>query len=305
MFAYQPVGCIFYNILEIAKKIMSSSRTKVILLGTGNPNPDPKHLGCSLIILVDETPYVVDFGAGLVRQAAALTPEYGGVIEELDIKKLAIAFLTHMHSDHTIGYPDLILTPWVMGRETPLEVYGPDGVIEMSENILKAFQDDIKYRIYGLEPANNEGWRVNAHEIREGIVYEDTNVTVEAFLIKHGTWPDAYGYRFTTPDKVIVISGDTAPCENIIKYSQGADILIHEVYYKKAFDEKDEFWKRYHSINHTSTYELAEIAIKTKPGLLVLYHVLFWGSSEQEILDEIAQGYDGKVLVGADLQVFE
>jgi ribonuclease BN (tRNA processing enzyme) len=305
MFAYQPVGCIFYNILEIAKKIMSSSRTKVILLGTGNPNPDPRHLGCSLIILVDETPYVVDFGAGLVRQAAALTPEYGGVIEELDIKKLAIAFLTHMHSDHTIGYPDLILTPWVMGRETPLEVYGPDGVIEMSENILKAFQDDIKYRIYGLEPANNEGWRVNAHEIREGIVYEDTNVTVEAFLIKHGTWPDAYGYRFTTPDKVIVISGDTAPCENIIKYSQGADILIHEVYYKKAFDEKDEFWKRYHSINHTSTYELAEIAIKTRPGLLVLYHVLFWGSSEQEILDEIAQGYDGKVLVGADLQVFE
>jgi ribonuclease Z len=305
MFAYQPVGCIFYNILEIAKKIMSSSRTKVILLGTGNPNPDPRHLGCSLIILVDETPYVVDFGAGLVRQAAALTPEYGGVIEELDIKKLAIAFLTHMHSDHTIGYPDLILTPWVMGRETPLEVYGPDGVIEMSENILKAFQDDIKYRIYGLEPANNEGWRVNAHEIREGIVYEDTNVTVEAFLIKHGTWPDAYGYRFTTPDKVIVISGDTAPCENIIKYSQGADILIHEVYYKKAFDEKDEFWKRYHSINHTSTYELAEIANKTRPGVLVLNHVLFWGSSEQEILDEIAQGYDGKVLVGADLQVFE
>ena len=284
---------------------MNTSRTKVILLGTGNPNPDPRHLGCSLIILVDETPYVVDFGAGLVRQAAALTPEYGGVIEELDIKKLAIAFLTHMHSDHTIGYPDLILTPWVMGRETPLEVYGPDGVIEMSENILKAFQDDIKYRIYGLEPANNEGWRVNAHEIREGVVYKDIHVTVEAFLVKHGSWPDAYGYRFTTPDKVIVISGDTAPCENIIKYSQGADILIHEVYYKKAFDEKDEFWKRYHSINHTSTYELAEIAIKTRPGLLVLYHVLFWGSSEQEILDEIAQGYDGKVLVGADLQVFE
>jgi ribonuclease Z len=104
---------------------------------------------------------------------------------------------------------------------------------------------------------------------------------------------------------VIVISGDTAPCENLIKYSQGADILIHEVYYKKAFDEKDEFWKRYHSINHTSTYELAEIANKTRPGVLVLYHVLFWGSSEQEILDEIAQGYDGKVLVGADLQVFE
>jgi ribonuclease Z len=283
---------------------MNSSRTKVILLGTGNPNPDPKHLGCSLIILVDEKPYVVDFGAGLVRQAAALTPEYGGTIEELDIKNLTLAFLTHMHSDHTIGYPDLILTPWVTGRETPLEVYGPDGISEMSENILNAYRDDIKYRLYGLEPANNEGWRVNAHEIREGVVYEDGGVKVEAFLVKHGTWPNAYGYRFTTPDKVIVISGDTAPCENIIQYSRGADILIHEVYYKKAFDEQDEFWKRYHSINHTSTYDLAEIASETRPGLLVLYHTLFWGGSEQEILEEIAQGYDGKVVVGADLQVY-
>jgi ribonuclease Z len=283
---------------------MNSSRTKVILLGTGNPNPDPKHLGCSLIILVDETPYVVDFGAGLVRQAAALTPEYGGTIEKLDIKNLAVAFLTHMHSDHTIGYPDLILTPWVMGRETPLEVYGPDGISEMSENILNAYRDDIKYRLYGLEPANNEGWRVNAHEIREGVIYEDADVKVEAFLVKHGTWPNAYGFRFTTPDKVIVISGDTAPCENIIQYSRGADILIHEVYYKKGFDEQDEFWKRYHSINHTSTYELAEIASETRPGLLVLYHTLFWGGSEQEILEEIAQGYDGKVVVGADLQIY-
>jgi len=284
---------------------MKSSRTKVIFLGTGNPNPDPKHLGCSLIVLVDETPYVVDFGAGLVRQAAALTPEYGGVLDHLDIKDLSIAFLTHMHSDHTVGYPDLILTPWVMGRYRPLEVYGPDGIAEMTTHILKAYQDDIKYRVYGLEPINNEGWRVNAHEISEGLVYEDKHVSVDAFLVKHGTWPNAFGYRFRTPDKVIVISGDTAPCDNIVEYSQGADILIHETYSTKAFNAKDEFWKRYHARNHTSTHELAEIARKTKPGLLVLYHILFWGSSEQEILEEITQGYDGRVVVGADLQIFK
>jgi ribonuclease BN (tRNA processing enzyme) len=284
---------------------MNSSRTKLILLGTGNPNPDPKHLGPSLIILVDETPYVVDFGPGLVRQAAALTPEYGGSIAALDIKNLKIAFLTHMHSDHTIGYPDLILTPWVMGRDTPLEVYGPDGLIEMTDHILKAYRDDIKYRVYGLEPANDRGWRVNAHEIEEGVVYTDDKVKVEAFLVKHGSWPNAYGFRFTTPDKVIVISGDTTPCENVIKYGQGADVLIHEVYCKKALERRDEFWKRYHPLNHTSTYELAEIASQTRPGLLVLYHVLAWGCSDQEILDEIAQGYDGKVVMGGDLQVFE
>jgi len=284
---------------------MMSSRSKLILLGTGNPNPDPGHQGCSLIILVDETPYVVDFGAGLIRQAAALTPEYGGNIEELDIRNLKTAFLTHFHSDHTIGYPDLVLTPWVMGRDEPLEVYGPDGIAEMTEHILKAYRDDIKYRLYGLEPANNQGWRVNTHEISEGVIYEEAGVKVEAFLVQHGTWPNAYGFRFTTPDKVIVISGDTAPCENIIKYSQGADILIHEVYYQKAFDQKNAFWKKYHSINHTSTFELAEIASKTRPKLLVITHTLFWGGSEKEILDEIAQGYDGEVVIGTDLQVFE
>ena len=279
------------------------SRTKVILLGTGNPNPDPKHSGPSIIILIDKQPYLVDFGAGLVRQAAALTPEYGGEIEELDIKKLSIAFLTHMHSDHTVGYPDLILTPWVMERETPLEVYGPSGIKEMTQHILKAYQDDIKYRLYGLEPANDIGWRVNAHEISEGIVYEDVNVKVEAFLVKHGTWPNAYGYRFTTSDKVIVISGDTAPCENIIGYGHKADILIHEVYYKGAFDKMDELWKIYHTDHHTSTEQLAKIANETQPGLLVLYHTLFWGASEADILEEIAREYEGQVLVGEDLQV--
>ena len=280
------------------------SRTKVALLGTGNPNPDPKHAGPSVMILVDDQPYLVDFGAGVVRQAAALTRRYGGELEELEIKNLTVAFLTHMHSDHTIGYPDLILTPWVMGRDKPLEVFGPDGIQEMTKNTLKAYRDDIKYRLYGLEPANNQGWRVNAHEISEGLVYEDEKVKVEAFLVKHGTWPNAYGYRFTTPDKTIVISGDTAPCENIVKFSHGADILIHEVYFKKAFDRKDEFWRKYHAINHTSTYELAIIAKETQPKLIVLYHTLFWGGSGEDILEEIAKSYDGQVVVGNDLQIF-
>jgi ribonuclease Z len=281
------------------------SGTKVILLGTGNPNPDPKHSGPSILILVGEQPYVVDFGAGLIRQAAALMPKYGGKLEELDTKNLSIAFLTHMHSDHTVGYPDLILTPWVMERETPLEVYGPDGLNEMTENLLKAYRDDIKYRVYGLEPANDTGWRVNVHEIKEGVVYEDTNVKVEAFLVQHGTWPNAYGYRFTAPDKVIVISGDTAPCKNIIEYGRGADILIHEVYSKKGFNEMDGHWKIYHESHHTSIEKLAEIANETKPGLLVLYHTLFWDASEDEILEEISREYDGPVIVGKDLQVFE
>ena len=286
-------------------KTPQTSNTKVILLGTGNPNPDPHHSGCSVAIVVNDTPYIIDFGPGLIRKAAALSPQFGGTIRALNVENIKRAFLTHLHSDHTSGFPDLILTPWVMGRNEPLEVYGPEGIVKMTTHILSAYEDDIKYRLYGLEPANNEGWRVNAHEINEGMIYQDENVRVEAFLVNHGSWPNAYGFRFTTPDKVIVISGDTAPSENVVNYSKDADILIHEVYYQKGFEQKDEFWKTYHSQNHTSTYELGEIANKAKPGLLILYHILFWGATENDLLNEISKKYHGKVVVGNDLAVFE
>jgi ribonuclease Z len=282
----------------------TSDITKVVLLGTGNPNPDPNHSGCSIAIVVHDTPYIIDFGPGLIRQATALSPRYGGTIKGLSLEKIKKAFLTHLHSDHTVGYPDLIFTPWVEGRDEPLEVFGPEGIREMTDHILKAYQEDIKYRLYGLEPANNEGWRVNAHEIDEGVIYQDENVTVEAFLVKHGSWPNAFGFRFTTPDKKIVISGDTAPCENIIEFSKGADILIHEVYYKKALDKRNEFWKKYHSKNHTSTYELGEIANKSKPGLVILYHTLYWGATNEQLLEEILEVYKGKVVVGSDLDIY-
>jgi len=281
------------------------AKTQVVLLGTGNPNPDPKHSGCSVAIIVNGTPYIFDFGPGLVRQASALTPKYGGSIEALEVKNFKRAFLTHLHSDHTTGFPDLILTPWVMERDEPLVVYGPEGIKDMTKYILKAYSEDIKYRIYGSEPANNQGWRVIAHEIREGEIYKDENIKVEAFLVRHGSWPNAYGFRITSKDKVIVISGDTTPCDNILKYSNGADMLIHEVYYKKGYDQKDEFWKKYHAENHTSTYELGEIASKTKPGLVIMYHILFWGATEKDLLDEVSQKYKGKVVVGEDLAVFE
>lgn len=282
-----------------------SDTTKLIILGSGNPNPSPDQSGCSIAIVVRNTPYIVDFGPGLIRKAAALSPYYGGKIGALDVKNIKHAFLTHLHSDHTTGYPDLILTPWVMGRDEPLEVYGPEGINSMTENILEAYQEDIKYRLYGTEPANNEGWRVNCNEFRkEGVIYQDKNVKVEAFPVPHGTWPNSWGFRFTTPDKVIVISGDTAPCEKVAEYSRGADILVHEVYSKKGFDKKNAFWKEYHSKQHTSTYELGEIAGKSNPELIVLYHILYWGSTDQELLDEIATKYKGRVIVGKDLDIF-
>ena len=281
------------------------AETKLVLLGTGNPNPDPEHSGCSVAVIVDDVSYIVDMGPGLVRRATIHSPRYGGDIEALRAENLTKVFVTHLHSDHTVGFPDLLLTPWVLGRDEPLQVYGPEGIARMSEHILEAYRDDIKYRLYGLEPANDQGWRIDVHEFGEGVVYQDEKVTVEAFKVIHGSWPNAFGFRFSTPDKVIVISGDTAPCENLIKFSEGADILLHEVFYNKPLAEKDEFWQNYHANNHTSTLALGEIANKIKPETLVTYHTLFWGGEEQDLLDEIAEVYDGKVIIGSDSMVIE
>jgi ribonuclease Z len=297
-------SCLIMNAYS-QRDFSDSDTTKLVILGSGNPNPSPFQSGCSVAIIVFNTPYIIDFGPGLIRKAAAMSPAYGGNIRGLDVKNIKRAFLTHLHSDHTTGYPDLILTPWVMGRDEPLEVYGPEGINAMTENILKAYEEDIRYRLYGSEPANNQGWRVNSHEFtNEGEIYRDENVKVEAFPVPHGSWPNSWGFRFTTPDKVIVVSGDTKPSEKILEYARDADILVHEVYSKKGFDTKNESWKAYHSENHTSTYELGEIAGKTNPGLIVLYHILFWGASDQELLDEIATKYKGKVMVGHDLDVY-
>jgi ribonuclease Z len=282
-----------------------SETTRLVILGSGTPNPSPFRSGCSLAIIVSDTPYIVDFGPGLIRKAAAMSPAYGGKIKGLDVKNIKRAFLTHLHSDHTTGYPDLILTPWVIGRNEPLEVYGPVGIRKMTENILAAYEEDIRYRVYGSEPANDRGWRVSGHEIlKEGVIYQDEKVKVEAYPVHHGTWPNAWGFRFTTPDKVIVISGDTTPSDKVIEYAKNADILVHEVYSQSGFEKKDDTWKTYHASHHTSTVELAEIAGKASPKLVVLYHILFWGASEQELLDEISKIYKGKVIAGQDLDIF-
>jgi len=208
---------------DSVKSQSEETQTQLILLGTGTPNADPERSGPSLAIVVGSNSYIVDFGPGVVRRASALSKQWGGKIEALNANNLKLAFLTHLHSDHTAGYADLILTPWVLGRNIPLEVYGPKGLTQMTEDLLEAYRSDISYRLDGLEPANALGWQVNTHEITEGVVFQDDLIEVTAFKINHGSWDNAFGYRFVTPDKTIVISGDTRPSQNLIRYSEGGD----------------------------------------------------------------------------------
>jgi ribonuclease BN (tRNA processing enzyme) len=279
---------------------MSITHSKIVLLGTGTPTADPDRSGPSVAIIAGGTPYLVDFGPGVVRRTAAA---FKNGIKELDVKNLKIVFLTHLHSDHTAGYPDLILTPWVLNRDEPLEVFGPPGLKSMTDKILSAWEDDIGERLYGLQPSNPTGCFVNVHEIEEGKIYEDSNIFVEAFNVNHGSL-SAFGYKFHTPDRIITISGDTAPSDDLVEKYQHSDVLIHEVYSSAGFKRYPPDWQKYHSSVHTSSTELARIASIVKPGLLILYHQLFNGATEEELLMEVAEGYDGKVVSGKDLDVF-
>jgi len=303
--------------------------SKVVLLGTGTPNAEVDKSGPSVAIVAGGNAYLVDFGPGVVRRAKAAFElglhkhrsdkviegkEIGdsgieGIeigksgIEGMEISKLRVAFVTHLHSDHTAGYPDIILTPWVLGRDEPLEVYGPKGIAKMTDHVLKAYGEDIRERVEGLQPSNEKGWRVVAHEIEEGLVYEDKNVKVKAFRGRHGGL-DAYGYRFDTGDRVITVSGDTSPYDGIAGKYKGSDVLVHEVYSSEGFKRYPSEWQRYHKAMHTSSTELAEIASEAMPGLLVLYHQLYNGVSDEELVAEVRSGYDGEVVSGRDGDVF-
>ena len=279
--------------------------TKLIVLGSGTPNPDPNRAGSSYAVVVNGTPYLIDFGPGIIRRAASLSPPWGGKIEAMTVKNLEHAFLTHIHSDHSSGLADLLLTPWIMGRDKKLNLYGPKGLEEMASSTLKAFEEDINYRIYGTQPSNKIGYKFNFHLLTEGLIYEDENISVEAFKVPHGSFDDAYGFRFTSEDKVIVFSGDTAPSKTLEKFAAGADILVHEVYSNAGFLEKTKDWQIYHQGHHTSTFEVGEIASRAKPKLLLLSHILFWGSTENEILKEAQSTYGGEIKIAKDLMIVE
>ncbi len=289
-----------------------SAITKIVMLGSGNPSPDPLRAGPCVAIVVNDKAYLVDAGDDCVRRAAAASSEYGGKIEALNPENLDIAFITHLHSDHTIGLPDLMTTPWIVGKDKPLELYGPEGLKDMTDNILKAYIEDRYCRLFGLEPVNNEGWRVNVHEFKDsGVVYQDENVTVEAIKTKHGSWPVNFGFKFTTPDRVILISGDTTDTKSIREAAKGVDILVHECYALEDFGGDDpkytkdlEFWKTYMSEFHTSTEQLADIANEAKPKVLILYHQELWTDDQESAANEIRKKYSGKVVSANDLDVF-
>jgi ribonuclease Z len=240
----------------------------------------------------------------VVRRAAAA---FDKGVRGLAVESLRRLFITHLHSDHTVGLPDLIFTTWVQGRRTPLEIVGPAGTKAMADHVMMAWQVDIDVRTKGLE--GRQRTVVNARDVTTpGLAFEDANVKVTAFHTKHGEYPDALGYRFVTADRTIVISGDTNPSPALIEHCAKCDVLIHEAYAEDYRPADVASWVEYRGKYHTTTTQLAEIARQSQPKLLVVYHRGVGPKgreiSEQQYLAEIQRTYSGKVVIARDLDIY-
>lgn len=279
-----------------------AQNTRVVVLGSGTPNADPDRSGPAIAVVTNGHAYLVDAGPGIVRRAAAAAREG---IKALQMPKLDIVFLTHLHSDHTLGLPDLMLSPWVLDRTAPLRVYGPPGTADMVRFIDSAYVKDIDIRLHGGEPSNATGWHTVVHEFSDaGVVYRDSNVTVRAFRVKHGRWDYSFGYRFEAPDRTIVVSGDTRPTDAVVTACNGCDVLVHEVYDAESFKKRSPAWQAYHSQYHTSTYELGDIATRAKPKLLLLVHQLYWGGTDADLVRQVKTRFAGRVVSAHDLGIY-
>jgi ribonuclease Z len=274
----------------------AADSTVVVLLGAGMPRPNPEASGPATAVVVGRRVFLVDAGSGVERQLAAAGLPVSGV---------TALFVTHLHSDHTLGYPDLILTSWVMGRRTPLAAYGPHGLAAMTDHVIAAWAEDIRIRTEGLEHEAPGGHGVRVQEIAPGVVYDSGGVRVTAFPVQHGSWPEAYGYRFDTPGRSVVVSGDTRPSEDLVRAARGVDVLVHEVYPEgrmAPLPNEGGDWPDYLRSFHTSDVELGRLAARIRPGLLVLTHILRRGASDGELLAGVRRGgFTGAVAVGHDL----
>jgi ribonuclease Z len=266
----------------------------VTLLGTGYPRPDAHHAGPATAIVAGDKWFLVDAGRGTTMRVAGTDLKY---------ENLRAVFITHLHSDHTAGLPDLFITSWQFGRKTtPLPLYGPSGTKQLSDAMLQFFAYDIHIRRDVIEKHPAAGATITTHVVRQGVVYDDGDVRVTAFEVDHAPVKPAFGYRFDSGGRSIVVSGDTRPNANLIRFAKGADILVQEAYLPEHFDKVDNpkvaaKLKAY----HTSAEEAGEIATAAGVKTLVLTHLIPAGS-EKTFAERAAKTFHGKIIVGDDLK---
>ncbi len=278
------------------------AKTRLILLGTGGgPRPRTVHGPASQVIIVRGTAYVIDCGDGVARQLAAA---------RVPLASIRAVFVTHQHSDHTADYGNLIWLAWASGLRTRVDTYGPPPLARMTALFFEMNAADIETRTADegrvpLAPL------VHVHEVvHGGPVMKDEHVKVTAAVVHHPPVVPSLGYRFDTPDRSIVISGDTTPSENLIQLARGADVLVHDALYVPGVDRiaarvpNAAKLKQSIQSHHTTAEDAGRVAQAAGVRMLVLSHLV--PPDDPEISDEMwataaRKHFTGRVVVGQDL----
>ena len=298
--------CVFALLGVTIAEVRAQSDFKVTLLGTASPAPRTNRFGPSTLVEAGDQKLLFDAGRGVPIRMWQIKVPMG---------KLDALFITHFHSDHVSGIPDLWLTGWLgpeFGRRVaPFRVIGPVGTRPLMENIEKAFAADVKIRLED-EKLPSAGIAIAPEEFdHDGVVYERNGVKVTAFEVDHGdAIKPAYGYRIDYQGRSVVISGDTRYNANVIKYGTGSDLLIHEVGSARKELMVNLFAQRIIA-HHTTPSEAGQVFAKAKPKLAVYTHIVLLSSATiseptlEEVVAETRTTYGGPLEVGDDLMAFE
>jgi ribonuclease Z len=272
---------------------------KITLLGTGCPGPAMNRFGASTLVQAGSQNLLFDAGRGALQRLTQVGVRLGDI---------AGVFLTHLHSDHVVGFPDLFLTGWLIppGRTTPLPVWGPSGTTQMTSHLTQAYAQDIQFRIAN-ERMNPEGPVLQATDITEGVVFDQSGVSVTAFEVDHGPARPAFGYRIDYAGRSVVLSGDTRPSENLIRHATGTDVLVHEAFVPKALQRIGVPPRPSGSVAdyHTTPEQAGAVFARAKPRLAVYSHICPPIATTQQLVEPTRRTYQGPLELGEDLMVIE
>jgi ribonuclease Z len=285
-------------VITCASTAAQGQEIKVTLLGTGCPPAVMNRFGPSLLVEAGGQKFLFDAGRGALQRLNQVNVMW---------RNVQGVFLTHLHSDHVVGFPDLWLTGWLTpGRDVPLQVWGPRGTKNMMSHLEQAYEYDIRIRLYD-DRASPDGVVILAEDIAEGFVYEKSGVKITAFEVDHTPVKPAFGYRVDYGGRSVVLSGDTRVSENLIRHAQGVDLLIHEVAAPETFQRAGVPPERATSVvaHHVTPEQAGEVFSRTKPKLAVYSHIVLPTATEQDLIPPTRKTYAGPLEVGEDLMVIE
>jgi len=263
---------------------------KVTLLGTGGPLPRVERFGPSTLVQAGGRAFLFDCGRGTAQRLFQLG----------QLRDSNALFLTHLHSDHVVGIPDLWLTGWFQGRKAPFRVWGPTGTQEMVSHLQKAYQFDIRVRSSAPEDLPSSGVTLTAKNIAEGIVYDDGAVKVEAFTVDHGPVKPSFGYKIEAMGYSVVLSGDTRASENVVRFARGTDVLIHSAIVVPEAERDSERVRSARQLLATAE-EVGRVFDRVKPRLAVYSHY----NSVEGLVARTRTAYAGPLEVAEDLMAIE